>query len=146
MDRKKIFLIATTVNIVFLVAVFLTSKTTKDAPDALKEKVSLEGSEIPAFAEIVHNQQISPTAIAPKVEEETSSAVAPKAEKEQEAPLELPLNTETAKEEYYIVKPGDNPWTIAKKNHMRVEDLLRLNNMDQAKAKKLRPGDRLRIQ
>ena len=46
---------------------------------------------------------------------------------------------------YYIVKGGDNPWTIAQKNHMQVEDLLRLNNMDEAKAKKLRPGDQLKI-
>lgn len=47
--------------------------------------------------------------------------------------------------QYYIVKGGDNPWTIAQKNHMQVEDLLRLNNMDEAKAKKLRPGDQLKI-
>ncbi len=47
---------------------------------------------------------------------------------------------------YYVVKNGDNPWTIAIKNKIRVEELLRLNNLDEAKAKKLKPGDRLRIQ
>ncbi|NGX50905.1 MAG: D-gamma-glutamyl-meso-diaminopimelic acid endopeptidase CwlS [Chlamydiae bacterium] len=46
---------------------------------------------------------------------------------------------------YYVVKGGDNPWTIAQKNNIQVEELLRLNNMDEAKAKRLRPGDRLRI-
>lgn len=46
---------------------------------------------------------------------------------------------------YYIVKGGDNPWTIAQKNNMQVEELLRLNNMDEAKAKRLRPGDKLKI-
>lgn len=46
---------------------------------------------------------------------------------------------------YYVVKGGDNPWTIAQKNHIQIEELLRLNNMDQEKAKQLRPGDRLRI-
>ncbi|WP_420422303.1 LysM peptidoglycan-binding domain-containing protein [Simkania sp.] len=46
---------------------------------------------------------------------------------------------------YYIVKGGDNPWTIAQKNGMQVEELLDLNNMDEAKAKRLRPGDKLRI-
>jgi peptidoglycan endopeptidase LytF len=46
---------------------------------------------------------------------------------------------------YYIVKGGDNPWTIAQKNGMQVEELLRLNKMDAEKAKKLRPGDRLKI-
>jgi len=46
---------------------------------------------------------------------------------------------------HYIVKNGDNPWTIALKNHMKVEDLLKLNNLDQEKARKLKPGDQLRI-
>jgi len=46
---------------------------------------------------------------------------------------------------YYVVKSGDNPWTIAVKNHIKVDDLLRLNNMDEAKARKLKPGDQIRI-
>lgn len=46
---------------------------------------------------------------------------------------------------YYIVRGGDNPWTIAQKNGMQLEELLELNNMDDEKAKKLRPGDKLRI-
>ena len=46
---------------------------------------------------------------------------------------------------YYTVKSGDNPWTIAVKNHLKVEELLRLNNMDEAKARKLKPGDQMRI-
>lgn len=47
---------------------------------------------------------------------------------------------------YYIVKHGDNPWTIAIKNGIKVEELLKLNNLDEGKAKKLKPGDKLRIQ
>jgi len=47
--------------------------------------------------------------------------------------------------EYYIVKCGDNPWTIAIKHHLKVSELIRLNNLNNEKAKKLRPGDRLRI-
>src|SRR5579862_6722999 len=47
---------------------------------------------------------------------------------------------------YYTVKNGDNPWTIAVKNHMKVEDLLKINNLDQEKARKLKPGDKLLIQ
>jgi LysM repeat protein len=48
-------------------------------------------------------------------------------------------------QDIYIVKDGDNPWLIASKNHVKLEELLRLNNLDDKKAKKLRPGDRLRI-
>lgn len=46
---------------------------------------------------------------------------------------------------YYVVKNGDNPWTIAIKNGINVEELLRLNSLDDSKAKKLKPGDKLRI-
>ena len=46
---------------------------------------------------------------------------------------------------YYVVKNGDNPWTIAVKNHMKVEELLKLNNLDKEKARHLKPGDKLKI-
>jgi len=54
-------------------------------------------------------------------------------------------NTTMSGGEYYIVKRGDNPWTIAMKHHLKVEELLRLNNLNQEKARRLRPGDKLRI-
>ncbi len=46
---------------------------------------------------------------------------------------------------FYTVKPGDSPWTIAVKNHMKVEELLKLNSMSEDKAKRLKPGDQIRI-
>ncbi|MBF5058509.1 LysM peptidoglycan-binding domain-containing protein [Candidatus Neptunochlamydia vexilliferae] len=66
--------------------------------------------------------------------------------------LKLPPKRPAVKKEavdgkkYYVVKGGDSPWTIAQKNGLKVEELLRLNNLDEEKAKKLRPGDRLKIQ
>lgn len=47
--------------------------------------------------------------------------------------------------QYYTIKPGDNPWTIAVKHHMKVEELLKLNNLDEQKAKRLKAGDKIRI-
>ncbi len=47
--------------------------------------------------------------------------------------------------DFYVVKEGDSPWKIAKKCHISVEDLLRLNNLDEAKAKNLKIGQKLRI-
>ncbi len=47
---------------------------------------------------------------------------------------------------YYIVKKGDSPWTIAVRNHLKVEDLLKLNHMSEEQARRLKPGDKLRIQ
>lgn len=46
---------------------------------------------------------------------------------------------------YYTVKVGDSPWTIAQKHHLKVEELLKLNGLNDAKARKLKPGDRLRV-
>ncbi len=51
-----------------------------------------------------------------------------------------------AEPRYYLVKKGDSPWSIAAKNHMKLEDLLKLNQMTQDQAHRLKPGDKLRIQ
>jgi len=51
----------------------------------------------------------------------------------------------SSRAEYYTVKSGDSPWTIAVKNQLKVDDLLKLNNLDQEKARHLKPGDQLRI-
>lgn len=48
-------------------------------------------------------------------------------------------------ERYYVVKNGDNLWKIALEHHLKVEDLLTLNQLSEKQAKALRPGDRLRI-
>jgi len=50
-----------------------------------------------------------------------------------------------ASSEYYVVKAGDNPWTIAMKHHLKVDELLKINHLDKEKAKRLKPGDKLRI-
>lgn len=63
-----------------------------------------------------------------------------------ESVTESPATQNTASmEEYYIVKVGDNPWTIAMKHHIRVSDLMKLNNLTSERAKKLKPGDKLRV-
>jgi|JI9StandDraft_1071089.scaffolds.fasta_scaffold18567_3 peptidoglycan endopeptidase LytF len=55
------------------------------------------------------------------------------------------VSLESEEPKYYTVKAGDNPSTIASKNGIRLGDLLRLNHLDEDKAKRLKPGDRLRI-
>ncbi|QHP83036.1 MULTISPECIES: LysM peptidoglycan-binding domain-containing protein [Chlamydia] len=48
-------------------------------------------------------------------------------------------------DDFYVVKEGDSPWAIALSNGIRLDDLLKLNGLDEQKARKIRPGDRLRI-
>jgi LysM repeat protein len=47
--------------------------------------------------------------------------------------------------EYYVLKSGDSPWKIAKQHHVNFEDILRLNHLDEEKARNLKVGDRIRI-
>lgn len=47
--------------------------------------------------------------------------------------------------EYYTIKVGENPWAIAIRHHMKLDELLKLNGLNEEKARKLKPGDRLRI-
>jgi len=54
-----------------------------------------------------------------------------------------PATSENA--EYYTMKVGDNPWSIAMKHHIKVDELLKLNGLNEKTARKLKPGDRLRI-
>ncbi|MBA3603716.1 MAG: LysM peptidoglycan-binding domain-containing protein [Parachlamydiaceae bacterium] len=46
---------------------------------------------------------------------------------------------------YYVVKSGDNPWKIAKQQQLNMDDLLRLNQLNEEKARNLKPGDKIRI-
>lgn len=47
--------------------------------------------------------------------------------------------------QYYTIKSGDNPWKIAKQFKIKVDDLLKLNNMDEEKARNMKVGDRVRV-
>jgi LysM repeat protein len=46
---------------------------------------------------------------------------------------------------FYTIKSGDNPWTIAQKHKMKVEELLDLNHLTKEKAKSLKVGDKLKV-
>lgn len=47
--------------------------------------------------------------------------------------------------EYYTMKSGDNPWNIARQHRVKFDELLRLNNLDEDKARNLKPGDKIRV-
>lgn len=46
---------------------------------------------------------------------------------------------------YYTIKSGDNPWKLARQFHVPFEELLRLNKLDEDKAKNLKIGDKIRV-
>lgn len=67
------------------------------------------------------------------------------AKKEKNATEKKAIKAENIAEKYYTVKVGDNPWTIAMKHHMKVKTLLELNTLDDKSARKIKPGDKLRV-
>lgn len=46
---------------------------------------------------------------------------------------------------YYTIQSGDSPWKVAKKYKLEYEDILKLNDMDEEKARNLKIGDKIRI-
>jgi LysM repeat protein len=64
-------------------------------------------------------------------------------------PTVPPVSTTTAaaKSEiaYHTIKSGDSPWKIAKQYHVNMDELLRLNNLDEEKARNLKIGDKIRV-
>jgi|GEM_PF-1886428 len=68
-------------------------------------------------------------------------------------PIAIPLSAEREVQKeakrpepmYYVMKSGDSPWKIAKQLGINYEEILRLNQLDEEKARKLKVGDRIRV-
>lgn len=46
---------------------------------------------------------------------------------------------------YYTLKGGDSPWKVAKQFQVNMDELLRLNQLDEEKARNLKVGDKIRV-
>jgi len=46
---------------------------------------------------------------------------------------------------YYTIKNGDTPWQLARQFNVKFEELLRLNDLDEEKARNLKVGDKIRV-
>lgn len=170
MNRKDTILVAVLVNVGVLLILFISSLKphTHQEIQALKPEAVLddgpkiariEAAKEPhlntevtlAIEQLLKQEEVKPVlepaqvAVVAKEEKPAAPLLPVAAVKPKEKKGEAPQKSVEAEERYYTVKNGDNPWTIATKNHIKVEELLRLNGLDDAKAKKIKPGDRLRI-
>lgn len=50
-----------------------------------------------------------------------------------------------AEPKYYTIKSGDTPWHLARQFNVKFEELLRLNDLDEEKARNLKVGDKIRV-
>ena len=155
MNKKDIIIAAMLINSILLLGVFVFSKknpkgryevafpkvaTTIPLPAAPRQPAE-------SIAKVEKKKAITQKKVA-KVETKKSIPVPakkkavtlPKVEKK--ATKKQQTKTGPA---YYTVQPGENPWVIAKKNYIKVDTLLKLNNLNKQSAKKIRPGDKLRI-
>jgi nucleoid-associated protein YgaU len=149
MNRRDTILAAVLLNVGLLVVLFVGAL--KPDPLVEKPKVSLASEprqEVVAVSVDPVDHLLKNYAQEAKKEAELIEVVKPVIVR-QDSPkvLENKAVDHKAVEEgkYYIVKSGDNPWSIAIKNHIKFDELLRLNHLDEDKAKKLKPGDKLRI-
>lgn len=62
----------------------------------------------------------------------------------QKAPAES-KPTASNEPQYYTIKSGDNPWKIARQFQVKFDDLLKLNGLDEEKARNLKVGDKIRV-
>lgn len=71
----------------------------------------------------------------------------PKPIEKETQPVKAPLPETASIEEpvYYTIKSGDNPWKIAKQFHVKFEDLMKLNQLDEESGKNLKVGDKIRV-
>lgn len=93
-----------------------------------------------------------------KKDEDTLVVASQAAPAAQPAPVKVPapapqrvvvenrVNSESTQDvQYYTIKSGDNPWKLAKQFNVKFDDILRLNNLDEEKARNLKVGDRVRV-
>lgn len=150
MTRKDTILIAVVIN-AGLLAILFTTAVIYDT-DKILDSTEFENS-------LVENKQVQADslpnliALAPSTGDEVDNVLkyySSKQEVQEELKPEpkqvLKKEAEpTAEISYHIIKSGDNPWKIAKQYNVKYEDILRLNQLDEAKARNLKIGDRIRV-
>jgi len=83
--------------------------------------------------------KVSPSAKAEKKSTETAKATKKVADTIAEKSIA------EGESQFYTIKSGDNPWKIAKQFHIKVDEFLELNHLDEEKAKNLKVGEKVRI-
>jgi LysM repeat protein len=88
-----------------------------------------------------YNHQLALQRFLPHLAPKPVEQALPTITTEAKVPLPAPLPTK-AKKKLHTVEPGDSLWKIARKYHVSVEEIMRLNHLD---TEKLRPGKQLEI-
>ena len=150
MQQKDTIIIAVLINLAILSGLFLF---TSEGDDPVEEKPKVSLAQNP---QKTHMAAVKKTIAAPKPAAQESiedvlknysltKKKPPKIDVPEKVVVKEAPKEVKSKEEFYVVKSGDNPWTIAKKFSVGFDELLKMNNLDEKKARKLNPGDKVRV-
>lgn len=149
--KKDTIIIAVLLNLVVLVGVFVTARPVLHLNDQKNESnhsFSTDDS-MGSQSQEPTEETVAFDEIDQLLEEYDAKSKGPRLEKEAQTSKKVEKQTSkkqaVPKDGFYVVRPGDNPWKIAKKFHLSFEKLLELNNLDETKAKNLKVGQTLRI-
>ncbi len=147
--KKDTIILAVLLNLVVLVGVFVTARPVLRSHDQKNGQNQTAVEDPSSEGEETKEETVAFDEIDQLLEEYDAKQKGPRLEKEAQANKKVekttPKITPVSKDGYYVVRPGDNPWKIAKKFHLSFEKLLALNNLDEQKAKNLKVGQTLRI-
>ena len=167
-SRRDTIIIASLMNVSLLALLFATSNKIDDgiegkvAPQPQQELVAAPTKELPLFVaaapretpvdeidqvlqeyalkqKVVNVQPVKAEVVA---KEEATDAAPKPAKPKLKIAKKAP---DTEESQYYVIKSGDSPWKVAKKLGIKYEDLLKLNNLTEEKAKNLKIGQKIRI-
>lgn len=160
MNRKHLIILSVVMNAGLLLVLCIGALSSKEkfspkdfvatkVPETVAYDPTLVETQTPQVVPTVAPTPQAPIHKLPSVAQELAPSIEVAQEEKAavqvtEETLATPKN-EIKKEQFYVVQCGDNPWTIAIKHHIKVSELLKLNHLDNKKARQLKPGDRLRI-
>jgi LysM repeat protein len=156
MTKKDTIILAVLFNLVVLAGVLVSARqlvsSTESAPRPVRHQSNtepiqerLEAEAPPEEVAMVFDEidQLLEDYIADEADTPVQTEVA-SAKKLAQVQKSAPKG-KTPAETFYTVKPGDNPWKIAKRFHLSFEKLLQLNHLDETKARNLKVGQQLKI-
>ncbi len=140
-SRKDTIIIAMLVNIALLVVLFATASRHHETIEPVLRQPEFFRESIIAEPVV---QKPSKATVHDEIDEILSKIGEKNSAKKPVAESKSALKS-AVQPEYYIVKSGDSPWKIARKFHLDFEDLLKMNGLNEEKAKNLKIGQKLRI-
>ena len=148
MTRKDTIILAVLFNLVVLAGVLVTARQLvppAEGTKAVRRQMASEAAQEWTEPEAVPEEAMVFDEIDQLLEDYIADEPEPTAQPEASPMKKSIPKGKPAADVFYTIKPGDNPWKVAKRFHLSFEKLLSLNHLDEAKARNLKVGQQIRI-